>query len=355
MANAEVLTEVGRIVTGHPLKMVPVTDDDGKPVLKEDGTPKMQINFGLALPKATFGNVSAAMSAAAVGIPGADQAGFAWKYKDGDTAVDQRGNPYRDKPGMAGCYIIFISTEIRELCQVYRNVGPLQYQLMTESEVKCGDFVRVKLNIVGHGAHPQKRGSKAGLYLNPIGVEFIGYGEAIFSGPNAVDMFGSAPVAALPPGASATPIAAAPSFTPPGMPGAPAPGSIPTQPGVPVGVPPGIAPVAAPATPMPSPVGLPSPAPIASPSNPPMPTPVAPAHDFVQNAVGGPPGVAPSPMPVAAPAPVATPPAPVPGGIGRTPVGFDPATGRPIFGYTPHNGVNYPIFGFNPDGTPIYQ
>lgn len=348
MASAEVLTEVGRIVTGHPLKMVPVTDDDGKPVLKEDGSPKMQINFGLALPKASFGNVSAAMGAAAVGIPGADQAGFAWKYKDGDTAVDQRGNRYADKPGMAGCYIIFISTEIRDLCKVFRNVGPGQYQEMTEGEVKCGDFVRVKLNIVGHGAHPQKRGSKAGLYLNPVGVEFIGYGEAIFSGPNAAEMFGTAPAAVLPPGASATPIAAAPSFTPPGIPvAAPAPGP------TPMSAPPGIVPVAAPATPMPSPVGLPSPAPIASPSNSPMPTPVAPAHDFVQNAVGGPPG---APSPVApAPAPVATPPAPVPGGIGRTPVGFDPGTGRPIFGYTLHGGVNYPIFGFNPDGTPIYQ
>jgi len=347
VASAEVLTEVGRIVTGHPLKMVPVTDDEGKPVLKDDGTPKMQINFGLALPKATFGNVSTAMGAAAVGIPGADQAGFAWKYKDGDTAVDQRGNPYRDKPGMAGCYIIFISTEIRELCQVFRNVGAGQYQTMTEGEVKCGDFVRVRLNIVGHGAHPQKRGSKAGLYLNPVGVEFIGYGKAIFSGPNAVDMFGSAPVAALPPGASATPIAAAPSFTPPGIP-APVAG--------PSFTPPGIAPVAAPTMPAPSPVGLPSPAPIASPSNPPMPTPVAPAHDFVQNAVGGPPG-APAPMPVAAPvaAPPAPAPAPAPGGLGRTPVGFDAATGRPIFGYTSHNGTNYPIFGFNPDGTPIYQ
>lgn len=355
MPDIEVLTDVGRIVWGHPLKLVPRTDDDGKPVMKEDGTPELVINFGLAVPKASFAAVSQAMSAAAVGIPGADQAGFAWKFKDGDTALDKNNKPLRDRPGYAGCYVLSISTGVRELSQVFRQTQPGVFVAMAEGEVKTGDFIRTKLKIIGHGPNPKKRGSKPGLYLNPQGHEFIGFGEAIFSGPDANSMFGGAPAAALPPGASATPIATGGgpgAFTPaPVAPvAAPIPGPTPGAP-VPLAPTPGaIVPGAVP--PMATPVApIPGPVPTASPINPVAP--VAPAHDFVQAAM--PPGVVPAPAPVAPVAPVA-PAAPAPGSMGRPVVAYHPTTGRAIYGYTPDaQGQQWPIYGFNPDGSPIYQ
>lgn len=360
MADATVLTEVGRIVWGHPSRMTQNTDDDNKPIFNDDGTPQMSATFGLALPKATFGAVWAAMQAAAVGVPGAGQADFAWKYKDGDTASDRNGKPFRDMPGRAGCIILTISTSIREMTAVSKHIGGGQFQSMGENEVKCGDFIRTALKIVGHGPNTKKKGSKSGLYLNPQGHEFIGYGEAISSGPDAATLFGSAPVAQLPPGASATPVASSGGSLPPGMGG---PGAVPTMPAAspvtPPGMPqtfapspapmpaPGFVPAAVPTMPQASPVGMPAPVPTAFPSSP-APMPVAtpqPHPQFVQQAMP-----APAPQPVA-PQPVAS---PQPGGMGNQPVGYDPATGRAVFGYTLHNGQNFPIFGYNPDGTPIY-
>lgn len=347
------LTAVGRIVWGNPLKPQNKTDNDGKVILKE-GQPIPVYAYGLAIPKADFGPTSAAMSQAATGIPGADQPGFAWKLKDGDTALDAKGKPLRDKPGYAGCYVISISTEVRELAQVYKQVSPGNYVAMGPEEIKTGDYVRTKLDIVGHGAAPGVRGAKAGLYLNPLGTEFVGYGEAIFSGPDANEMFGGAPAPALPPGASATPTPSgnfpgAPTAAAPMVPTAAAPGPVPGNPTP--GFAPGAAPVpASPAGPVPT-----APGPTAFPSSGPVPTPAAapvPAHDVVAAAMpGGIPQPAPSPA-VASPAA----PAAAPGAMGRTPVGFHQTTGRPIYGYTPDaNGQQWPIYGFNPDGSPIYQ
>lgn len=354
MADIEFLTGVGRIVWGHPMKPTDKTDNDGKVILDDKGQKTPVWAFGLAIPKTqreigpngvpnakTDCELFAdALGQAANGIPGNNLPNFAWKVKDGDTALDKNGKPLREKEGYAGCMVYAISTEAFEP-RVFQFVNG-GWQQFTADMIKCGDFVRVKTLIRGHGAKVGARGSNPGLYINPNGVEFIAYGSAIAGGgASAEEMFGGAPrPAALPPGASATPLAPAngqtamPSSAPAPM-TAPAPAPSPMAPAV--TLPPGSPmPTPTPAAPAPiAPVAAPAPTPLAAPAPATVsPTSVQPAHDFVANAAG------------------------------RQPVAFDPTNGKPIYGYQP--GTNrpvygydptgqWPIYGFDPAGQPIYQ
>jgi len=278
-------TGAGRIVWGNPLIAKPKTDDNKKPVLDpQTGQPIMQYAFGFAIPKHEFGFVQgqqpfglwAAMLAEATatfgqGVP----ANFAWKIKDGD-GLDDQGKPYNTREGYAGCYVLTVSTESFRPRVVRLNGGA--YQEMTDG-IKTGDYGRVALTLKGHTGKQGTRGSKPGLYVNPQMFEFLGYGEAIQNGPDAMTVFGGQ-VVALPPGASAVPLA--PSG---GMPGAPGmPGVHPMQPGQPQ-----YAAAAAPgaAHPGTAPAGFQG-APVtqgtAYPSNT---APATPAHDFVYRAAQG--------------------------------------------------------------------
>lgn len=370
MATVEILFPVSRIVGGHPRKPRKQFENDGKtPKLNKDGQPVIMYGCTVAVPKAEWGGVAAAMGQAAVGIEGNTRPDFAWKFRDGDTGLDDDGKPLNTREGYPGHMIVWLGTQIPDLIKVYQRIDATSWREMNENEVKCGDYVRPRVIIEGHGKKPGVSNSIPGLYLNPQGLEFIGYGTQIMTGgPDANAMFNGAPAPVLPPGASLTPIAtpgstvmpgtpmpAAPAATPPGYP-SPAPAAMP--PGYPIPAPapaaapypaPGPAPAPAYPTPAPQPAappippGYPSPAPTAPaaatfapapapapapvpatayPSSAPAPAPVAPAHDFVQNAV-------------------------------RQPVGFDPASGRPIYAYQP--GTNRPIFGYDPTGAwPIF-
>jgi hypothetical protein len=335
MPAIEILTGTGRIVAGHPRKPRVRMQDDGKtPALNPDGSKIIEYGFGFAIPKAEWAPIATAMGQAASGVPGANDPSFAWKYRDGDTGLDGDGKPLRDKPGYAGCMVIWVSTRIPDLIKVFKPINATTWQELAENEVKCGDYVRCRLSIEGHGKKPGVASSRPGLYLNPQGIEFVGYGEPIFTGPDASSMFGGAPAAILPPGASATPVApsgsvampspvpamapnAAPAM-PPGYP-SPTPMVAPSAVPTPAAAPAPIAPVAVPIAPIPA--ASPAPAPTAFPSSG-----VAPAHDFVNNAAG------------------------------RQPVAFDPQTGRPVYGYTlDATGKNWPIYGYDPAGNPVYQ
>jgi hypothetical protein len=231
-------TGVGRIVWGNPLVAKQRRDDNNQPKLKADGTPDMVYSFGFAIPKADFSPVYSVMQQEAMGIfpNGQFPADFAWKFVDGD-GVDRKGQPYSKRIGYAGHYVMAIESNF--------PIRVVQYQggsYQDWNQVKTGDYVVVNLDIVGHGQKPGVRMSKPGLYINPKMACFVGYGEEINNGPDAQSIFGNAQFA-LPPGASAAPLA----------PSAPLPGAAPVMPGMP---------------------GLPT----ASP------TPVPPAHDFVQNA-----------------------------------------------------------------------
>ena len=230
---ADIITPVGRIVWGNPLNGRPKTDQNNQPVINaQTGQQVTQWSFGLAIPKAECAALFQAMQqeAGTVFPQGAPQ-NFAWKFKDGD-GLDDKGIPFSNREGYAGCVVLSISTEAFAPRVVRLAAG--SYQQMTEG-VKCGDYVRVALGIKAHAGKMGVRGSVPGLYLNPSMIEFIGYGQEIISGPDASTLFGGQAVA-LPAGASAVPLAPPQPMPTAGMPGQ-APGFVqqpvpPAMPGV---------------------------------------------------------------------------------------------------------------------------
>lgn len=296
--GTEITSSVGRLVWGDPTKPRAKTDQQNNPVLKQDGTPVMQTSFGVAYPKAEFQQfIWPAMAAEAQkGYPQGFPPTFSWKFVDGDT-VDKQGKPYSAREGYAGHMVLAVSTELTPPGIFKFENGA--YRQMQPNEVNCGDYVRVGLNFKVN--IPRDRTHTPGVYVNPLAIEHVGYGQPIQTGfqadPNA--LFGGQQ-ATLPQGASATPVAAAAPAAMPGMGmGAPQPQGMPGQmPGAPMQQP---QQQYAPQPQMP-PMGQP---PMQQPQMPP------PAHDFVQNA-----GMAPAPqgmpqpqgMPGAAPFPGAMPP-----------------------------------------------
>lgn len=264
----EFTTTVGRIVWGNPAKASKkVNQETNQPVLR-DGQEVEQWVFGVAFPKAEFEqNImphlnQEALSAYPNGVP----QNFSWKIKDGDTATDAKGNAYSEKEGRAGCYILTISTEAFQP-PIFKWEGNA-YRQLEGHEIKTGDYITARISAKVNV--PTKTTHTPGLYINPVALNFVGYGQEIVgSSIDPSQVFGEQPVA-LPPGASATPLAPETNVA---MPTA---APQPVAPAAPVAQP---APAAAPVAPQP-----------------------APAHNFVNNAITpGAPAAAP-----AAPQPFAT-------------------------------------------------
>ena len=206
----EIQTGVGRIVWGTPGK-AQTKKDQQKQVIMKEGKPVMQWAFGVAFPKAEFGAIWQAMDAEVkTAYPNGVPSKFSWKFLDGDS-VDQNGQPYNLREGYAGCYVLTISTEAFAP-PIYKLNGAQFVQVPPEG-IKCGDFValalKLKVNV------PQDRTHTPGLFVNPVAINHIAYGAEINNGPDANALFGNKQYA-LPPGASATPVA---PTNAPGMPG----------------------------------------------------------------------------------------------------------------------------------------
>lgn len=243
------------------------------------GETMMEFGFGLAVQKSILGDPVLGAIWAAIHeeayvlypnrvIPPS----FAMKFKDGDTAVDEQGKPYALREGYAGHLVFGCTTSLPIKFFRFEN----GQNILINEGIKCGDYVNVQLQVK---AHPAIGSGKAGLYLNPNAVQILGYGKEIINAPSGDQIFGSA-MPPLPPGASATPMAAQPGqmLVPP--PGAPTPAAMPAAsayPGMPpvaaaphYGVlppafqpPPGVQPMAAmpPAQPVgayPAPAGMPT-------------------------------------------------------------------------------------------------
>lgn len=282
----ECTTPVGRIVWGHPGRARQKTHMDGaqkgQPVLR-DGQPVQQWSFGVAFDKAAFqAEIWPAMSAEIhSGYPNGVPPRFSYKYVDGD-GIDNNGQPFSNREGYAGCFVLAISTEAFAP-PIYRlNPQTGGYDQLTEDQIKTGDYVRVGLNFKVNVATGTLTPS---IYVNPVAVELVGYGEAIHTGPDAATLFGGA-APQLPPGASATPVASSST----GMPG--------------MGQPP---------APQPAQGGMPAPQPVAQPA--PVQQPPAPAHDFVDNAGNQQPAPMQQPPAPAQGMPAQQPAPPAPGGM----------------------------------------
>jgi len=228
-------TATGRVVWGNPFERQAVIDDKTKvqAIDPKSGQPIWEWAFGLAIAKADFPPIWAALTIEAAKVyngvvppydPNARDS-FAYKFVDGDAmapAVPARGipaKPYSEREGYAGCFVLAIKSRLDNPPPLFVWTGAAWGQadpnnLQGGNKFKCGDYVQVGLNIVGHA------GQSPGLYLNPNGIQFVGFGELIMRGPDASAMFGTGP-AALPPGASAAPVAPAGAPMVPAAPGIP--------------------------------------------------------------------------------------------------------------------------------------
>lgn len=298
----ELFSPVGRQVQGNILQ-VNTTDRAGKPLMSLDGKPKTNVFFAMAFEK-TPGVADwfmephpmwlAIYNAARTAFPGDFDPttgrlhphikNFAFKVMDGD-GYDDDGKLNRDKPGMAGHWIIKFSSSFPAKL-THGNT-----YITDPSIPKNGWFYRVLFNV------EPNTGPKHGLYLNPMGVELIGMGQEISGGIDAIAAFAAAGAVALPAGATALPAgfggqagtapnmrpAVPPMTPPPGGAMHPPPGMGAAPSGVAIAPPPMVAPGN-------------TPPPLTAPGTLAPPGTLQPNHAFVQNAGATPPPLTPPPV-----------------------------------------------------------
>ncbi len=242
--NTQLLTPVGRLVQGDCWKPQE-KDAEGNPLLiktgPNTGQPRVVYYMALAIPKTDpgYADLWAKIHGEAVrSFPTLfDTAGncsvatFAFKITDGDSTVaNRKGKRPCDNEGFPGNWILHFSGGFAPA--IFERGG--QTPLVAPEAVKRGYFIRILGNVAGNYSQQMP-----GVYLNFNSVEFIGYGEEIVVGPDGAACAEN-PAGALPPGASATPIAPTTPVAAPVAPGV-APPSV--APGVvPAPVAPGVAP-----------------------------------------------------------------------------------------------------------------
>lgn len=156
-----------------------------QPKVNAAGEIVKQYGFGLAVPKAQLGELWQAIHEEAYTlfpnrmIPPS----FAMKYKDGD-GVDDKGQPFGQREGYAGHLVFACTTSLPIKFFKYENGQNIQ----VNEGIKCGDYINAQLNIK---AHPAMGQGKAGLYLNPNAVQFLGYGTEIINRPSGDQIFGT--------------------------------------------------------------------------------------------------------------------------------------------------------------------
>ncbi len=173
------------------------------PRTNQAGEPMMEYGFGLAVPKTELakpGSIWEAIHAEAQSLyPGGHiPPSFAMKYKDGD-GIDDKGVPFAQREGYAGHLVFACTTSLPIKWFRFENGN----NIMVNDGIKAGDYVNVQLSIK---AHPAIAAGKAGLYLNPNAVQFLGYGKEIVNAPSGDQIFGTS-MPPVPQGASSIPIA----------------------------------------------------------------------------------------------------------------------------------------------------
>lgn len=216
--SVTVVTPTARIVAGDVFK---ANDKDsfGNPQTVKTGPnagqPTSNIYIGLAIPKTDpeWPQIHDTIIAIArAGFPHLFDANgqclkpdFAFKITDGDSAVpNSKGNKPCDREGYPGHWILNCSTSLIDAVKVYQHDPSSDTYRQIMDGVKKGDYVKVEIDIRANDNQ-----QNPGVYLNPKSVLFVGHGEAIISGPDPSAIFGGG-APALPPGASATPVASTP-------------------------------------------------------------------------------------------------------------------------------------------------
>lgn len=210
--NNHILTPVGRLVQGSCFTGYD-KDMEGKPLTIKTGAnagqPRVQYFMALAIEKTNPDITNVLTKIAEVARQAfptlhdaqgnCTKADFAWKITDGDQ--------HPDKEGFAGCWVFKLSGGF---APKVRGNDP-SILLTEEGSIKRGDYIRAYININGNGST-----IRPGVFLNPVGVQFVAYGEEIITVDDGKDAFGAAPISGIPAGASAVPTAPASSpFAPP--------------------------------------------------------------------------------------------------------------------------------------------
>lgn len=272
----DILFPVGRMVGGNVYELKQYTPEPGK-----EPKPPM-CSIGVAIPKvpgqhwALSDWGSKIWNAGHARDPQAGQMrDFAWKIVDGDdTELNKNKKRPCDQPGYPGHWVLWFSqTWLPKLCYISPTNQVIEQSPTTEVDIQPGYFVQM------YGSVKPNTGPTPGVYLNPIAVCRVAFGERIMSGPD-VSAVGFGQGVQLPSGATQTPPAAPTSF-----------GQTPPSPPAPTGQ--ALAPL-----PVAPPPVAPAPVPV-------MPAPVAPAAVPVMPAPGflAPTANVPVPVPPAAPVP----------------------------------------------------
>jgi hypothetical protein len=217
MAQGRIVWTIGKLFEGKVRTIfgtqTPQPNKNGE-IVKEWG-------FGLAIPKDAFVAGGAGLDlwnamneeARTMYPNGVIPPSFSMKFKDGDSIDPETGKSHALKEGYAGHIVFSMKTSLPINFFRFEN----GQNFICNEGIKCGDYVRVQVSVKAHAAMGQ---GKAGLYLNPNAVQFLGFGKEIISTPTGDQIFGTqAP--AMPQGASATPIAPQGMIMPTGQPGMP--------------------------------------------------------------------------------------------------------------------------------------
>ena len=205
---AQILFPIGRLVGGSVSKLRQRTEQDNKTLkFNKDGTPSMQLSFGVAIPKTQatwqnepWGQVVHGIAKAA--FPTLHMTpSFAYKITDGDSIIpNKNGKVPSSLAGHKGNWVIWFSQG-----WVPKLVTADGATELPAERFIAGFYVQVFADVASNGATPP---NTPGVYMNPVAVALSGEGETIAVDVDTTSIgFGGA----LPPGA--TPVqAAAPAF-----------------------------------------------------------------------------------------------------------------------------------------------
>ncbi len=201
---SDILTTVGRLVSGHPMVMHPLMKDNVQKTFK-DGSLMFTQSVGIAFAKGgeTHWNQTpwgmAIYAAAQAAFPNGQHGAptFAWKITDGDSAIpNKKGNKPCDREGYPGHWVLF-ATSCFPTPTYHAGRYAAHEVIQNKDEIKAGDYVRLSFNAKGNGST-----DSPGMYIDPVMLELTRAGIQIVSAnaPDAAAAFGGS-AGVLPQGA----------------------------------------------------------------------------------------------------------------------------------------------------------
>lgn len=183
-----------RLSYPHIFKPQQKKADDGSIVVDSGGQPVLQFSCALIIPKTeteTVETLKKSMQAAALEKFGQGKVPAKWAkgLRDGDTdeaaLLDTLDPTKGRKPELVGCYWINLTSKQKP--QVIGNEKDEfagGWKVLTESDIKAGDWVRVQMRCYGFDSDKNK-----GVAFSFSGIQFVEEGEALAAGGFDANLF----------------------------------------------------------------------------------------------------------------------------------------------------------------------